>query len=92
MKVEIFSKDGCPYCEYAKDFFYDNGISFKETKLNNPEERKKFYESCGSNVGTVPQIFIDGKRIGGYSELLLQKNDVIGRAAIDFLNQENLKF
>ncbi len=44
-------------------------LIFDEFDLSNDDERIKFYESIGDNVKTVPQVFIDNKRIGGYQDL-----------------------
>jgi len=34
------------------------------------KKREKFYNSIGENVKTVPQIYIDDLRIGGYQDLV----------------------
>jgi glutaredoxin 1 len=70
MKVEIFSKDGCPYCEKAKKLLATNGISFTEYKVGQNGIDKNFIQQkAGKPVHTVPQIFIDEKHIGGFSDL-----------------------
>ncbi len=33
MKVPIYSRDGCPFCEMTKDWFAKNGINFDEVVL-----------------------------------------------------------
>ena len=56
--------------------------------MDNEEERLAFYQSLTNGVGeivgksdtvrrvnSVPQIFIDGKRIGGYDELMAMSSD-----------------
>jgi len=65
--VTVFSRDGCPYCARAKGLLHDAGIQFEELVLN-----RDFNEStirAVSGETTVPQIFIDGKRIGGSEAL-----------------------
>ncbi|MGQ4001910.1 glutaredoxin domain-containing protein [Francisellaceae bacterium CB299] len=75
MKVQIYSRDGCPFCEMAKDWFAKNGINFDEVIYNNIQERYKFYEELNQSgrvenpVATVPQIFVDDEHIGGFTEL-----------------------
>ena len=69
MKVEIYTKDQCIWCDRAKGLLNAYSINFVEFDLSNDEERLKFYENIGNNVKTVPQVFIDDKRIGGYQDL-----------------------
>jgi glutaredoxin len=49
-------------------------IEFKEIDLSNDQKRDKFYNSIGKNVKTVPQIYIDDLRIGGYQDLVAWLN------------------
>ena len=69
MKVELYTKDQCIWCDRAKGLLHAYSIDFVEFDLSNDEERLKFYENIGNNVKTVPQVFIDDKRIGGYQDL-----------------------
>ncbi len=69
MKVELYTKDQCIWCDRAKGLLNAYSIDFVEFDLSNDEERLKFYENIGNNVKTVPQVFIDDKRIGGYQDL-----------------------
>ena len=69
MKVELYTKDQCIWCDRAKGLLNAYSINFVEFDLSNDEERLKFYENIGNNVKTVPQVFIDDKRIGGYQDL-----------------------
>ena len=69
MKVELYTKDQCIWCDRAKGLLNAYSIDFVEFDLSNDEERLKFYENIGNNVKSVPQVFIDDKRIGGYQDL-----------------------
>ena len=69
MKVEIYTKDNCVWCTRAKNLMNDFNISYLEHDLSDEEERKEFYKEVGENVSTVPQVYINGNRIGGYKEL-----------------------
>ncbi len=75
MKVEIYTKDQCIWCDRAKVLLNAHSIDFDEFDLSNDDERIKFYENIGDNVKTVPQVFIDNKRIGGYQDLRAWLND-----------------
>jgi glutaredoxin-related protein len=69
MKVTIYTKTICPYCTAAKNWLKSKGYTYEEINLDNDSDRQKFYESVGNGVRTVPQIYVDGERIGGYQEL-----------------------
>ena len=69
MKVLIYTKDNCIWCDRAKILLDSKKISYNEIDLSDDSERLKFYEKIGDNVKTVPQVFIDGKRIGGFQDL-----------------------
>ena len=64
----MYSKTPCPYCRNAKEFFLSRGLEFEEIDLSNsPEEYNKLRQRTGHM--TVPQIFINDKFIGGYTDL-----------------------
>jgi glutaredoxin-like protein len=65
--VTVFTRQGCPFCVKAKGLLHDAGIDFEELVLN-----RDFSEStirAVSGEATVPQIFINGERIGGSEAL-----------------------
>lgn len=67
-KVIMYSKVPCPYCVNAKRFFQEKGIPYEEIDLTNkPEEMQRIKDETGWR--TVPIIMIDGKLIGGYSDM-----------------------
>jgi glutaredoxin len=61
----------------AKLFLKRHGVPFTEYLLDDDGERQAFYQRVGDNVRSVPQIFVDGERIGGYAELI--KSDILAR-------------
>ena len=69
MKVLIYTKDNCIWCDRAKILLDSKKISYNEIDLSDDSERLKFYEKIGDDVKTVPQVFIDDKRIGGFQDL-----------------------
>jgi glutaredoxin 3 len=79
VKIEIFSKTDCPYCQDAKAFLKGHGIPYTETVLDDFDARNAMYDRFGlvSSARTVPQIVVDGSRIGGFREL--KKSDVVDR-------------
>ena len=70
MKVEIYTKNYCIWCDRAKLLLDSKDIEFKEIDLSDDQTRENFYNSIGENVKTVPQIYIDNLRIGGYQDLV----------------------
>ena len=68
-KVEIYSRSNCSYCVMAMNFFDSKGIKYDVHSADDP---KVFAEMLERNpqARTVPQIFIDDKLIGGYTDLV----------------------
>jgi len=75
LKVLIYTKDNCIWCDRAKILLDSKKISYNEIDLSDDSERLKFYEKIGDNVKTVPQVFIDDKRIGGFQDLKVFLNE-----------------
>ena len=65
----ITDKHLCPYGIKAKNILKKKGYDITDNHLKTREEIDKFKEEY--SVKTTPQIFIDGKRIGGYNDLLI---------------------
>ena len=67
-KVEMYSTPMCPYCIRAKALLNQKGVSFEDTNVMiNPAKRQEMMQRSGGR--TVPQIFINGKSIGGCDEM-----------------------
>jgi glutaredoxin len=45
-------------------------LAYTEKDLSNDDERQNFYKKVGEGVSTVPQIYIEEKRIGGFPQLV----------------------
>lgn len=68
MLIEVYSKDFCPFCDSAKELLKDKGYEYTEIKIGRNITREDFLEKF-PGVRTVPQILINGIRIGGYDDL-----------------------
>ena len=68
MKVVVWSKDACPYCEQAKGLLTIKGIEFEEKKIGHGYTTEQLLE-VAPTARTVPQIFIDEQLIGGFIDL-----------------------
>ncbi|MGZ4315040.1 MAG: glutaredoxin domain-containing protein [Gaiellaceae bacterium] len=67
-RIRVYSTRWCGYCVRAKMLLENKGIEYEEISLDNdPAFRRKLFDLTGG--WTVPQILIDGRPIGGYTEL-----------------------
>lgn len=67
-RVQIYTTAWCGYCVRAKALLTSRGIDFEEINLDDePGFRQKLLELTGG--WTVPQIVVNGRPIGGYTEL-----------------------
>lgn len=67
--VLIYTKDNCNWCVKAKQLMNQLGMTYTEYKLGVDYTREKLRELVPENLPlTVPQIFVEGKRIGGYED------------------------
>tara|TARA_B100000214_G_scaffold138864_1_gene99154 strand:- start:2854 stop:3129 length:276 start_codon:yes stop_codon:yes gene_type:complete len=73
--VEIYSSLWCPFCYRAKRLLEHKGVDYKEIEVSDNPNLKSEMLSRSDGRYTVPQIFIDGKGIGGSDELVaLEQN------------------
>ena len=61
--ITVFSKPTCPYCKKAKALLTEKGLTFEELEVGKDVNLTMF--KAITNSDTVPQVFIDGKNIGG---------------------------
>ena len=74
-KVEVYTTQFCPYCVRAKSLLKKKGVAFEEIDVGgDPELREKMIDRAGGRR-TVPEIFINGRIIGGYDELKALDDD-----------------
>lgn len=66
-QVAILTREGCGYCARAKDLLKKAGYTFSEVRLDHSDRSRVVGAITGR--GTVPQVFINGKHIGGLEEL-----------------------
>ena len=68
-KVEVYSTGQCPYCVMAKQLLERKGVNYREIRVDSdPVKRQEMMQK--SRQRTVPQIFINGESVGGYTDLL----------------------
>lgn len=67
-KIDIYSKNFCPYCVQAKNLLNELNIEFKEHDITaTPDAIQELVKKSG--IMSVPQIFVDDKFIGGYDDI-----------------------
>jgi glutaredoxin-like protein len=73
--VTLFARNGCPYCARAKRLLSEHGIEYEEITLNDRVTMRSV--QAVASAQKVPQVFINGKLIGGADQLesyLAQRN------------------
>jgi len=69
--IEIYGRTApkCVYCDQAKQFCLDNELNFVFKDIVDLGIKDELFERM-PGVKTVPQIFVDGRHIGGYTEFV----------------------
>jgi glutaredoxin-like protein len=66
-QVAILTREGCGFCARAKQLLKDLGYDYAEVSLGHKNRSRVLGAIAGA--GTVPQVFVNGQRIGGFDEL-----------------------
>ena len=67
-RAVVWSKDGCSHCVQAKALLESNGIEFEERNVSKDWTKDQLLAAV-PNARTLPQIFLDDKLVGGFTEL-----------------------
>jgi glutaredoxin 3 len=69
-RIDIYTRQFCGYCSMAKNLLKEKGVDFFEFDATfSPEIRRQMIEKA-NGATTFPQIFIEGRHLGGCTELL----------------------
>jgi len=68
MVAEIWGRENCTYCEKAKEICIERKIPFEYIDVNTPDLLDSFKKNFPDQK-TVPQIKLNTKYVGGYTEL-----------------------
>ena len=75
--IKVYSKTKCKWCKKTKKILNDNGFDFEEINLDDDDKRNSFYKTVNNKenlsdnaINSVPQIYINNKRVGGYKEFI----------------------
>lgn len=69
VSIIVYSTLTCPYCVNAKNLLKDKGVEFQEYYIDKDSKRREEMLVKTNGARTVPQIFINGKHIGGFQDL-----------------------
>lgn len=67
-EVLVYTTDYCPYCTRAKALLSKKNVPFTEVNVEERPDLRSWLMSA-SGQRTVPQIFINNRSIGGFSDM-----------------------
>jgi glutaredoxin 3 len=70
MRAVIWSKNNCAICDRAKALLDSKEISYEERNIEGPDWTPADFFEAVPNARTFPQIYLDGKYIGGHDMLI----------------------
>jgi len=69
MKAKVYSTSKCSWCDRVIRELTDKGIEVEKIDISGDKSLfKQMNEDAGKKVSSVPQVIIDGKYIGGYTD------------------------
>jgi ribonucleoside-diphosphate reductase alpha chain len=95
--IKIYTKSSCSFCFKAKDIFNEYKLNFEEILLDDDVQRHAFYveqtKLLGKEIKSVPQIWINHKYVGGYTELkeYIKPNSCVNGGLVPQFNYEKLE-
>lgn len=68
MKIEIYGKEGCAYCDLAKKHFQTHNMAYSYIDITEGDNKANLQARLpeGFALKQVPQIFVDDVHVGGY--------------------------
>lgn len=67
--VVVYSTNYCPYCRYAERLLTELGVAFQDIDVTGNREMRQKLVALSGGRRTVPQIFVGGTPIGGYTDM-----------------------
>ena len=74
-KVEMYSKTYCGFCIRARELLQAKGVDFEEYLIDRAGPKRDEMIQRARGRTTVPQIFIDGRHVGGCTDLFALERD-----------------
>lgn len=90
-EVIVYRTPYCPYCVRAERLLRKKGVAFTEIDVSGDWERRAWLERA-TGRHTVPQIFINGRPIGGSDELhALDRSGKLDRLLAENADQRSVE-
>lgn len=67
-EVVVYTVNWCPYCRMAVQLLRDKGVAFEQIDVDGDRDKRAWLREA-TGQSTVPQIFIGGRSIGGYTDM-----------------------
>tara|TARA_B100000959_G_C14907813_1_gene593789 strand:+ start:630 stop:974 length:345 start_codon:yes stop_codon:yes gene_type:complete len=68
-EAKVYSTPTCAWCDRVVKLLEDHSIATTKIDITQDDNLKEMHIQCGGNqVNTVPQVVVDGKHIGGFTE------------------------
>ena len=67
-EVVIYRTPRCGYCSRVHELLESKGVAFKEVDVSEDAGKRRWLSDV-TKQRTVPQVFINGKPVGGFDEL-----------------------
>jgi glutaredoxin 3 len=74
-RIEIYTKTFCGYCWRALELLDSKGAAYEEHVVDKGGPKREEMIQRANGRSTVPQIFIAGRHIGGFTDLLALERD-----------------
>lgn len=75
VKVELYTTVFCPYCARARSLLQKKGVPYSDIDVMADDDKRTEMIARAGGRCTVPQIFIDGRHVGGSDELAALDRD-----------------
>jgi glutaredoxin 1 len=70
MKATVYGTPRCSWCDRVSKMLDENEIEVEKIDVSESKENFKLMKNvAGKTTTTVPQVIIDGKFVGGYTEV-----------------------
>ena len=68
-QIKMYTRKWCGYCTAAEDLLDRKGVAYEQIDCTGDRQIRSWLVEVTGGRTTVPQIFINGRSIGGYDEL-----------------------
>lgn len=68
--IKVYSSGNCLFCMKAKSMLEKWKIDYEETRIDLDQTAMREFVEATNGARTVPQILVEGKLIGGYTDLV----------------------